>query len=296
MINRVLQYNNDNSGYLTGHIERYDKNGRLIERRVQWQQEDFYEYYYNSDNLLERITCNNEYHTEHFYDKNKNLIRVENTEYDSFSKEMVVNWHENHIYNISGKIIKSIFVGKKWREEITEMNYDINGNLISGRKTKKGFIGKSQMEITEMNFDVYGNVIEEILKDENDVIKHMVYFVYNNERKLELKIQADKEGHIQSKSEFMYDENSNLINQIDYEDNRLISYVKNLYQNNLIVYKEIIQKEGRKVFTYSYEYDSKGRLIEETELLEVARNSWILFSRVDYNVVDDNIDSKDLPF
>lgn len=284
----ILQYNNDCSGYITGHIDTYDNNGRLIKSRVQWQDEDVYYYYYNSNGLLESMTCNSEYNTEYFYNKNQSLIRVENSEYDSFIKEMVVNGHEDHIYNTSGKIIKSICIGN-WQEIITEMKHDIKGNIITGRKTTRGFIGNSLNEIIEMNYDVNGNLIAEIHKNDNDVVKQMVYYIYNSNKKLELKIQADKDGHIQSKSEFMYDINSNLISQYDYGENGLINYIKNVYQNNLIVYKEIIGNEGRKVFTYSYKYDSEGRLIEETELLEAARNSWFIFSRVDYDKLTDEL-------
>ncbi|MTI62191.1 MAG: hypothetical protein FH762_19775 [Firmicutes bacterium] len=113
--------------------------------------------------------------------------RVEIAKYDRNGNEVKSIKRE---YNKKGKLIST---------RIFKKEYDNNGNMIK--------------HSTESEYDEFENRIKWISKDKNGKTEWMKEYEYNKNGKIKSFIEKDEEGYIytDSKFEYKYDENGNLI-------------------------------------------------------------------------------------
>jgi hypothetical protein len=134
----------------------------------------------------------------------------------------------NYIYNENGNIEKSI----KFNEngEVTNVylyEYDNQGNLLKKTST----FNADSLNTVEYSYryNDNGNVIERVLNDNGT-------------------------SHSEFRDSVIYSSN-NEINIFKYENNHLASVTSYLYNNNGLIYKEVVSdSEGKIIEKYLYEY------------------------------------------
>lgn len=234
---RIIKQNYYNGNGYFSNYERYvyTPEGNISECYHKYGENDEYLYYdcvYDSNKKIATETHYYENGTSYFvssykYDANQNLISKTD------------NWGD------TGE---------------TTYEYDLNGNLIKENHNS----GTINYEST-YKYDLNNNVIENTWKSGDVSYK---YFYDTNGNKIK-DITYDINGSVSSKTQYKYDSNNNRIwSYWEYDTGTHEELYTYDFNGNLIKEKYVHTHEDGEVYehtyTYSYIYDSDGRIVEKT--------------------------------
>ncbi len=210
------------------------------EEMKNWYFGEKYNYYYDNNNELVEMTVANYYDTEwivenkttYKYDENGNLI--EENEYYVYEDEIELSDKTEYIYNSSNQIIEEIsysyFMDEMYTTGKITYEYD-NNNLIEKRIYE---YSAENEEFNDINYTAYNY-------NENNYRETTESFYFDN---------GSQEWVVESKTDYIYDENGNVIEEIEYGESELTGE-----------YGPNIKTE----YTYDYDYSVDDLLLPESD-------------------------------
>lgn len=215
--------------------------------------------------------------------KSPTLLKISCTQHErsGYGKDDITvrEYPETFVYyNEAGKAIKEEhFLPTGELDSILINDYDESGVLLSAKQFDNQ---DTLLQKTDFTYDDYQNIIRQDHYFGDESTKYSELFIYENGALVREDIYNGNE-FIHTEKKYTYDEKSNLIQSIEYDEdgNEKVIITHEYNENNFVIKRvkdEIIEKDKR---VYVYEYDENGNKAKDL----IYDFSDILISKTYYN-------------
>lgn len=190
-----------------------------------------------------------------------------------FMKECNVKSKSTFYMSNNREVPAQVFQYDKNGNEMAMLTYDEKGSLVS--KVVKGYDNKgNQVSVKSYQNDViketksttyneFGNEIEMLETGNSDKSQTKIEFIYDGNNNLIEKNSIGSNGSLIMKNVFKYDNNDRLIEKYAQSSNKIVTMSTYKYDSKgLLIEQEDIDKEINHSMKYTLKYDNSGNLTE----------------------------------